>query len=114
MVSGTLSFADDATWLNGSNVTVRGSGTLCLKAGARFGKQVSMHLGADGDSWRIAMPNGGLQRVAFLYDEAGNLLPGGFYGAAGVAGVTQPRYSSHFTGTGLLRVGKLGTRIVLR
>ena len=44
----------------------------------------------------------------------GTPLPGGMYGAAGVSGVTQTRYSSHFTGTGLLKVGRFGTRIILR
>lgn len=114
VVSGTLSFANDATWLNGSNVTVRGTGTLRLAGGGRFGKHVAMHLGEDGESWRIAMPNGGTQRVAHLYAADGTLLPSGQYGASGVAGVTQTRYSSHFEGTGLLRVGELGTRIILR
>ena len=114
VVSGTLTLRENATWLNGSNVTVRGSGTLRLDAGGRFGKHVEMHLGADGDSWSIAMPNGGMQRVAALYADDGTLLPSGFYGAAGVPGVTQTRYSAHFTGTGILKVGKLGTRILFR
>ena len=114
VVSGTLTLRENATWLNGSNVTVRGSGTLRLDAGERFGKHVTMHFGADGDSWSIAMPNGGMQRVAALYADDGTLLPSGFYGAAGVAGVTQTRYAAHFTGTGILKVGKLGTRILFR
>ena len=38
----------------------------------------------------------------------------GYYGAAGVSGVTQTRYASHFTGTGLLKVGHFGTKILLR
>ena len=114
VVSGTLTMRANATWLNGSNVTVRGSGTLRLDAGGRFGKHVSMRLGADGDSWRIAMPNGGEQKVAYMYDSDGKLLPSGVYGAAGVSGVTQTRYSSHFTGTGILKVRSFGTRIVIR
>ena len=114
VVSGTLTLRENATWLNGSNVTVRGSGTLRLDAGERFGKHVEMHLGADGDSWSIAMPNGGMQRVAALYADDGTLLPSGFYGAAGVAGVTQTRYAAHFTGTGLLKVGRFGTRFILQ
>ncbi len=114
VVSGTLTMRENATWLNGSNVTVRGTGTLRLDAGGRFGKHVEMHLGADGDSWSIAMPNGGVQKVANMYAADGGLLPSGFYGAAGVAGVTQTRYAAHFTGTGILKVGKLGTRIILR
>ncbi len=114
VVSGTLTLRENATWLNGSNVTVRGTGTLRLDAGGRFGKHVTMHFGADGDSWSIAMPNGGMQRVAALYADDGTLLPSGIYGAAGVSGVTQTRYSAHFTGTGILKVGKLGTRILFR
>ncbi len=114
VVSGTLTMRENATWLNGSNVTVRGTGTLRLDAGGRFGKHVSFHLGADGDSWSIAMPNGGSQRVACLYDVDGRSLPSGIYGAAGVDGVTQTRYSAHFTGAGVLKVGRFGTRIILR
>ncbi len=114
VVSGTLTMRNNATWLNGSNVTVRGTGTLRLDAGGRFGKHVEMHLGADEDAWTIAMPNGGVQRVACLYADDGTLLPSGIYGAAGVGGVTQTRYSAHFTGTGVLKVGRLGTRITIR
>ncbi len=114
VVSGTLTMRNNATWLNGSNVTVRGTGTLRLDAGGRFGKHVEMHLGADEDAWTIAMPNGGVQRVACLYADDGTLLPSGIYGAAGVSGVTQTRYSAHFTGTGVLKVGRLGTRITIR
>ena len=114
VVSGTLTLRENATWLNGSNVTVRGSGTLRLDAGGRFGKHVEMHFGADGDTWTIAMPNGGVQKVACLYADDGTQLPSGVYGAAGVPGVTQTRYSAHFTGTGVLKVGSFGTRIILR
>ena len=105
---------ENATWLNGSNVTVRGTGTLRLDAGGRFGKHVEMHLGADGDSWSIAMPNGGVQKVANMYAADGGLLPSGVYGAVGVPGVTQTRYAAHFTGTGILKVGRFGTRFILR
>jgi hypothetical protein len=114
VVSGTLTMRENATWLNGSNVTVRGTGTLRLDAGGRFGKHVSFHLGADGDSWTIAMPNGGSQKVAYMYDADGRPLPSGVYGAAGVADVNRTQYASHFTGTGKILVANRGIQFILR
>ena len=86
--NGRMEFASNATWLNGTNVTVTGTGTLKLAAGARFdGKKAVLHLGADADTWQIDIPAGQTQVFSYAYDADGKLLPSGDYGnvASGAA-----------------------------
>ena len=112
--AGTLEFTDDATWLNGTNVTVRGSGTLKLAAGGRFNGSIAvLHLGADADSWKIDIPAGQTQAFAYAYDADGNLLPSGDYGNAS-SGATRQRFAAHFTGNGVIRVRRHGTQLLIR
>jgi len=114
VLNGTLEFADDATWLNGTNVTVRGTGTLKLAAGGRFsGTQAVLHLGADADTWQIDIPAGQIQAFAYAYDADGKLLPSGDYGNA-ASGAAHQRYADHFPNNGIVRVRRHGTQLLIR
>ena len=113
--NGTMSFLAGATWRNGTNVTVRGAGTLKLARSDVFdGGKAVLHLGADGDAWTIDIPTGQCAAFSWAYDANGNLLPSGTYGATGTTGVTQTRYAAHVTGGGSFRVRHHGTQILLR
>lgn len=113
---GTLEIASDATWPNGTNVYVGGTGTLKLGASGRFnGRFAKIHLGADAETWKIDIPAGCQQTVKTALDANGNPLSCGTYGAVGVQGVTNTRYASHFTsGGGVLIVKQSGFSIVIR
>jgi autotransporter-associated beta strand protein len=114
--SGVLEIASDATWRNGTNVFVSGSGTLKLGGANRFnGSFVQFNLGEDGDGWMIDIPSGCAQTVDYAWDADGNRLPCGVYGASGVQGVNRNRYASHFPANGgVLRVKAHGTVVSLR
>lgn len=111
---GVMEFATNATWLNGTNVTVTGSGTLKLNAGARFdGKKAILHLGADADSWQIDIPAGQTQMFDSAFDATGKQLPGGFYGNA-ASGASRTRYAAHFPHNGVVYVRQRGLQIIFR
>ena len=114
--SGVLEIASDATWRNGTNVFVSGSGTLRLGGANRFnGSFVQFNLGEDEDGWMIDIPSGCAQTVDYAWDADGNRLPCGVYGASGVQGVNRNRYASHFPANGgVLRVKAHGTVVSLR
>jgi hypothetical protein len=113
---GVFEIASDATWRNGTNVFVNGSGTLKLGGSNRFnGSFVQFHLGADEDEWMIDLPSGCAQTVDYAWDANGGRLPCGVYGATGVAGVTQTRYAAHFAENGgVIVVKRHGTVVNLR
>ncbi|MBQ6339536.1 MAG: hypothetical protein IJI36_10355 [Kiritimatiellae bacterium] len=111
---GVMEFAHNATWLNGTNVTVTGSGTLKLNAGGRFdGKKAVLHLGADADSWKIDIPAGQTQKFDAAFDATGKQLPGGFYGNA-ASGASRTRYAAHFPHNGVVYVRQGGLQIIFR
>ena len=111
---GVMEFAHNATWLNGTNVTVTGSGTLKLNAGDRFdGKKAVLHLGADADSWKIDIPAGQTQKFDAAFDATGKQLPGGFYGNA-ASGASRTRYAAHFPHNGVVYVRQGGLQIIFR
>lgn len=111
---GVMEFANNATWLNGTNVTVTGSGTLKINKGARFdGQKAVLHLGADADSWKIDIPAGQTQTFESAYDATGKQLPGGFYGNA-ASGATRTRYAAHFPHNGVVYVRQRGLQIIFR
>ena len=113
--NGVFEIAANATWLNGSNVCINGTGTLKLGASNRFdGRHVQFHLGADADGWSIDIPSGCSQTVDYAWDSEGNRLPCGVYGAVGVPGVTHARYASHFPNGGVLKVRIHGTIVSFR
>jgi hypothetical protein len=112
---GTLEIASDATWLNGTNVYVSGSGTLKLGASNRFNARFAqLHLGDDSDSWQIDIPAGCLQIVDCVWDVQGCRLPCGVYGAEGVPGVDNARYAGHFPRSGVIKVRRHGFAVCFR
>ncbi len=100
---GRLEFDAGATWRNGTNVTVRGTGTLKVGSGRTFRDDVRVT--AEGDGWTMDLT--GMQKAAsFVVD--GEAMPAGAYGPG------HATLGAHFTGTGVLRVGRVGSRLVLR
>ena len=100
---GRLEFDAGATWRNGTNVTVRGTGTLKLGSGKTFRDDVRVT--AVGPGWTLDLT--GTQKAASLTVD-GVAMPEGVYGPG------HATLGSHFTGTGRLRVGKLGGCLIIR
>lgn len=114
VTNGVLEFAANATWLNGTNVTVSGSGTLRLAKGGRLnGRNAVLWLGADDDPWQIDIPAGMSQTVAAAYDDAGRRISAGTYGNA-ASGAANVRYADHFPNAGRVNVSCTGTIVSIR
>lgn len=111
---GVIEFTGAGSWLNGTNVTVTGSGKLKLPNGKRLnGKVTVMHFGADGDAWEIDIPAGASHSVAALYDSEGNKLSAGVYGNAS-SGAANTRYAAHFPNNGTLNVRRNSMVVSIR
>ncbi len=114
VTAGALEFAEKGSWMNGTNVTVSGSGTLRLANGTHFnGKAAVLHLGADGDDWQIDIPAGVSHTFAAIYDSDGNRLSAGTYGNAS-SGATFTRYASHFPNGGKVSARLTGLVLSVR
>lgn len=114
VTNGTLEFAENATWLNGTNVTVAGSGTLRLAKGGCFSRRNTvLWLGADEDPWQIDIPAGMSQTVSAAYDADGRRLSAGTYGNA-ASGAANVRYADHFPNAGRINVSYTGTIVSIR
>lgn len=114
VTNGTLEIAANATWLNGTNVTVSGSGTLRLAKGGRFnGRNAVLWLGADDDDWQIDVPAGMSQTFAAAYDDAGRRISAGTYGNS-ASGAANQRYAAHFPNGGRINVRYVGTIVSIR
>ena len=100
---GRLEFDAGATWRNGTNVTVRGTGTLKVGSAQTFRKDVRVV--ASGEDWVIDLT--GMQKAASLTVD-GVAMPAGDYDSG------HATLGRHFTGTGVLRVGKLGGCLIIR
>ena len=107
--NGTLEFRDGTTWLNGTNVMVKGTGRLLLNA-VTFGEQANF--AAEGESWTIELAEGTVQRCASLTVD-GQKLPGGTYGSAESAAANKS-LAAHFAGKGVLRVKPRGIVLIVR
>ena len=105
---GTLVFDPGATWLNGTNVIVNGTGTLKTGAKGTFGRDCV--LSADGDGWTIDLT--GNQRVSSFWVD-GVKMPSGTYGSS-ASSATDKTLSTHFAGTGVITVPNKAMRIVVR
>jgi hypothetical protein len=106
---GILDFAHNASWLNGTNVTVCGGATLRINQSKTFGEHAQLH--AEGEGWSIALGTGVVQKFS-SFEIGGTKQPPGLYGAVGNA--TAKYTLANFTGTGLIKVGKFGTAVVIR
>ena len=98
VTNGVLEFAAGATWLNGTNVTVSGSGRLKLNAANTFNREHAVIRFADDGV--IEVPAGVTQVFAEGWDGDRRLL--GTY------------TSGRVTGGGAIRVGNTGFRILFR
>lgn len=118
---GRLEFAPEATWLNASNLVVKGAGLFTLDdrsaaQGQPFGKQLDVHV--EGTSAKIELKNAIPAVTRHLYvDGVRQRL--GYWGSAEAAAANPSisvRTSAAFTGTGLLLAnGEYhGTAILLR
>ena len=94
VTNGVLEFAADASWLNGTNVTVSGSGTLKINKANTFNREHAIIHFAD--NGRINVPAGVTQVFAEGWD--GNNKMRGIYDAGN---------SSRVTGGGAIQIGKI-------
>ena len=101
VTNGVLEFAAGATWLNGTNVTVSGSGTLKLNAANTFNREHAVIRFAD--SGVINVPPGVTQVFAEGWD-----------GDRRLRGTYKTGSSSCVTGGGAIRVGDTGFRMLIR
>lgn len=99
VTNGVLEFAADASWLNGTNVTVSGSGTLKINKANTFNREHAVIHFAD--NGRINVPAGVTQVFAEGWD--GNNKMRGIYDAGN---------SSRVTGGGAIQIGKLSGLIL--
>ena len=97
VTNGVLEFADGATWLNGTNVTVSGSGTLRLNAANTFNRKHAVIRFAD--SGVINVPPGVTQVFADGWD--GDTKMRGTYTTGRV------------TGGGAIRIGPSGMILIV-
>ena len=101
VTNGVLEFAAGATWLNGTNVTVSGSGTLKLNAANTFNREHAVIRFADDGV--IEVPAGVTQVFAEGWDGENRLR-----------GTYKTGSSARVTGGGAIRVGDTGFRILFR
>ena len=100
--NGTLEFASDASWLNGTNVTVSGSGTLRIGSATTFNSEfVVIHFADDG---KIAVPSGMTQTFAEGWDGDRRLKPGALYTSANLPAHVAPGGSIHIAGGGMMLI----------
>jgi hypothetical protein len=101
VTNGVLEFAAGATWLNGTNVTVSGSGTLKLNTANTFNREHAVIRFADNGA--INVPSGVTQVFAEGWD-----------GENQMRGTYKSGSSSRVTGGGAIRVGNAGFMIVIK
>jgi len=107
VVDGELTMLAKAFWPNSTNVVVKG-GVLNLTHRDTFGKQVVVSISGAG---RINLAEGVRQRCA-KYVKDGIVQHDGTYGATG-SGADYVDDAA-FAGKGVLKVGRIGTQIILR
>ena len=108
--NGVLELAANATWLNGTNFTARGTGTLKFAAAGQVNKAfAALHVA---DQGQIYVPEGVRVRfVSATLDEQS--VPEGIYPVpAGTEDSTG--LSSHITGGGSIRIKRPGTVLVVQ
>ena len=101
VTNGVLEFAAGATWLNGTNVTVSGSGTLKLNAANTFNGEHAVIRFAD--NGKIDVPPGVTQVFA-----------DGWNGDRHMRGTYTTAYCDRVTGGGEIRIGIGGLSVIVR
>lgn len=108
--SGTLAFDAGSSWLNGTNVTVRGAGRLEIAQSRTFDKRRAvLRLADDGV---LSIPEGVSQMVNALYHEGRKMTPG-VYGSL-ESSASNKSLARHFVGKGCLSVRLGGTVMIVR
>ena len=104
VTQGTLEFASDASWLNGTNVTVGGTGVLKIGKAETFnGECAVIHFA---DAGKISVPEGMTQVFADGWDGSTHLKPGTRY--------TSANLPDHIAPGGAIRIAGGGTMILFR
>ena len=98
--NGTLEFAADANWLNGTNVTVAGTGTLKLNSPTTFNREFAVIRFAD--DGKIELPSGMTQVFAEGWDGDTQLRPGTIYTSANLPAHVAPGGAIRIAGGGLM------------
>ena len=90
-----------ASWRNGTNFVVRGTGTLSLTAANQLNKKIAVV--CISDSGVVDLQNGASHTVKELRID-GNSLPPGTYGGADAPEGVNKTYAAHFSGNGTMHV----------
>ena len=102
--AGTMEFTADASWLNGTNVTVSGTGRLKIGQGATFDRKHAVIRFAD--SGKIEIPEGVMQTFYEGWIGDTPLRQGMTYTAA--------ELPEHITGAGAIHIARHGTYLMFR
>ena len=108
---GTLTLGADASWKNGTNITVSANGVLALDGDRQFSGRFSV-LRISG-SGVVRLSPGGRHRVASAWI-GDTELPPGIYGGSDAPESANKEYAEHFSGSGTLVVGVRGMAILIR
>jgi hypothetical protein len=101
VTNGVLEFASDASWLNGTNITVSGAGTLKISAAKTFSRDHAIVRFAD--NGKIEVPTGVTQVFAEGWD--GDMV---------MAGTYRTGECSRVTGGGAIRIGRMGLIVTFK
>ena len=107
--SGTFRFGANASWPNGTNVTICAGATLEVNRSRTFGDHAVLH--AEGEDWTLSLASGVRQKFAQFYID-GVRQPDGVYGATGNGAVMYRM--DNITGEGVIVVGTPGSVLILR
>jgi hypothetical protein len=103
VVSGTMEFANDASWLNGTNITVSGTGVLKLNHGEVFNPHTSeLFITENG---KVNIPTDAVQTFLHVYVNETKLSPGVY---------NQETLPQYVIGGGSIAVYNPGTILVIR
>lgn len=106
---GTMMLNPKASWRNGTNFVVRGTGTLSLTAANQLNKKIACV--SISDSGVVDLQNGASHTVKELRIDGDSLPPGTYGGADAPEGVNKT-YAAHFSGNGTMHVPGLFMLIV--
>ena len=99
VTNGVMEFAHNASWLNGTNVTVAGTGTLKINSPTTFNREFAVIRFAD--NGKIELPSGMTQVFAEGWDGDTRLRPGTIYTSANLPAHVAPGGAIRIAGGGL-------------
>ena len=108
---GTLTLGANATWRNGTNITVSATGVLALDGDRQFSSQFSaLRISGSGV---VRLSPDGRHRVASAW-VGDTKLPPGIYGGNDAPALANKEYAAHFSGSGTIKVGVDGMIILVQ